>query len=488
MLTLMEVSKRQFVSGAIWKALEQFGSKAITMIVSIILARLLSPDDYGLLALTAVFTSLADVLIDGGMSTALIRKREVSDGDYSAVFAISSITAIILYAVLFVAAPYVANYYDSPILASVIRVMGLVFFIQAFTVVRNGIINRNMQFKLLFRCNMISSIVSGVLGIVCAFVGIGVWALVVQRLFQQAILTVLLLCRIQWKIKWRFDLSRIREMLGFSIGVLGTSLLSYIGNNLYNVVIGKRLSVADVGYYEKGYQLPMQFSLYTFGAMSSVLLPTLSKSQDDMARFKRITRKVAGMTAFLVFPLMIIMLLCSKELICLLFTEKWLPSLRTMQIMALYYVTVPFLLLNTQVLYSLGRSGIRAKIEALRVSLTVFFVIAISLIVDANLEMFVISNLVVALAVLVASYLPVKKLLDYSIVEVIEDIGLPALFSIVLGVAAWLVGSALPAGGNLVLLCIKTSVGVFCYIVLSVLFRLPYIKELRGAFSRKRNE
>ena len=467
--------------------MEQFGSKAITMIVSIILARILSPDDYGLLALTAVFTSLADVLIDGGMSTALIRKKEVSDGDYSAVFAISSTTAAILYAVLFIAAPYVANYYDSPILASVIRVMGLVFFIQAFTVVRNGIVNRNMQFKLLFRCNMVSSIASGALGIVCALVGVGVWALVVQRLSQQAILTILLFCKIKWVIRWRFDLSRIQEMLGFSIGVLGTSLLSYIGNNIYNVVIGKRLSIANVGYYEKGYQLPMQFSLYTFGAMSSVLLPTLSKSQDDMIRFKRITRKVAGMTAFLVFPLMIIMLLCSKELICLLFTEKWLPSLHTMQIMALYYITVPFLLLNTQVLYSLGRSGARAKIEALRVLLIVVSVIVVSLAADASLEMFVASNLTVAIIVLVASYLPVRKLLGYSIIEVLEDVGFPALFSVVLGVVAWLVGSAIPVGSYFVSLCAKTGVGLVCYIGLSALFRLPYIKEIEFIFNRKQN-
>ena len=311
----MQVTKKQFAMNSLWKILEQFSAKGISMVVSIVLARWLLPSDYGLIALTTVFTNLSDILIDGGFSTALIRKETVDDYDYSAVFSVSSSMSIFLYAVLFFAAPFVAGYYAEPQLTIVLRVIGFTFFIQAFTAVRNGIVNRNMQFKLLFYCNSTASIVSGAIGIVAAYMGYGVWALVAQRLTQQLALTVLLFIKVKWKISWKFNLGRIKEMLKFSLGVVGSSLLNYLGGNIYSVVIGKKYSVTDLGYYNKGEQLPMQFSLYTFGAMSNVLLPTISSCQNDLERVKHIIRKVVVMTSFLIMPLMAGLAITSKEVI-----------------------------------------------------------------------------------------------------------------------------------------------------------------------------
>ena len=311
-----KISKKQFFEGAFWKIIETVAAKGVSFIVSLVLARLLTPGDYGIIAITTTFTSLSDVLIDGGFSTTLIRKKEVDKLDFNCVFLSSFSIAIVLYALMFFGAPFVVSYYKEPLLKDVLRIVGLMLFMQAFSATRTALIHREMRFKLLFYCNMIGSIISGVAGIIAAEVGLGVWALVIQQLSQQAIVTILLLVKLHWKFEWKFDIKRFKEIFKFSIGVMGGSLLSYAGSSIYNLVIGKKYSVTDLGYSDKGGQLPMQVSLYTFSAMSSVLLPTLSSYQDEKEIFKKIMRKVTSMTAFIVFPLMLGMAVTAMKQLC----------------------------------------------------------------------------------------------------------------------------------------------------------------------------
>ena len=199
------ISKEQFAKGTIWKLLERFTGRGISLIISVVLARLLTPDDYGLIALTTVFTNLSEILIDAGFGTALIRKKEIDDGDYACVFAISSIISIFLYMVLFSIAPFVSQYYVRPELTPVLRVMSLVLFIQAFASTRNAYVNRNMQFKLLMKCNTVAAIFSGAVGIIMAYCGMGVWSLVSQRLLQQSVITALLFISVKWKPGLKFN-------------------------------------------------------------------------------------------------------------------------------------------------------------------------------------------------------------------------------------------------------------------------------------------
>ena len=358
-----KITKRQFVTGSLWKITETVASKGVSFIVSLLLARILLPSDYGIIAITTIFTSLSDVLIDGGFSTTLIRKKQVDKLDYNCVLLASFGIASVLYIVLFFSAPFISNYYGEELLIPVLRVIGLMLFIQAFSATRNAIIHREMRFKLLFYCNMIGSIVSGVLGIIAAITGLGVWALVIQQLSQQIIVTILLFSNLHWKLEWKFEVNRFKEIFKFSTGVMGASLLSYAGSSLYNLVIGKKYSVTDLGYSDKGSQLPMQISLYTFSAMSSVLLPTLSSHQDELKIFKRILRKVIRMTAFIVFPLMIGMATMSKEIIVVLLTEKWIPAVPIMQFSCVYYAATPFMLINVQAFYALGHGFLSIKLD-----------------------------------------------------------------------------------------------------------------------------
>ena len=486
METNRNVTKRQFVTNSLWKILEQFSAKGISMIVSIILARLLMPNDYGLIALTAVFTNLSDILIDGGFGTALIRKETVDDYDYSAVFSISSSISILLYLILFFAAPAISNYYEQPMLTSVLRVIGLTFFIQAFTAVRNGIVNRNMQFRLLFFCNSVSSIISGVIGIISAYLGFGVWALVIQRLSQQTILTFILFIKVKWKIKWQFDLARIKEMFSFSIGVVGSSLLNFAGGNIYSIVIGKKYSVTDLGYYDKGGQLPMQASLYTFGAMSNVLLPTISSCQSDLERVKRIIRKVVVMTSFLIMPLMAGLALASKEVICLLFTEKWLQAVPIVPSFCLYYLATPYMLINIQIFFALGHSQLRVKTEIIRLILMAAGLGIFGFVLNCTMTQLAFVGGVIAALVAIVTYIEARKLIDYTISEVVSDMIKPVICTAVMSGAIYAVSSLTANYGYFIALLIKIGTGIITYLASSLIIKSEGFQEMLYLVKGKR--
>ena len=479
------VNKKQFAINSLWKILEQFSAKGISLIVSIILARLLLPSDYGLIALTTVFTNLSDILIDGGFSTALIRKETVDDYDYSAVFSVSSTISILLYFILFFTAPLVANYYSEPLLTIVLRVIGLTFFIQAFASVRNGIVNRNMQFKMLFYCNSTASIVSGVIGIATAYIGCGVWALVAQRISQQLVFTVILFRKVKWKISWKFDFGRIKGMLKFSFGVVGSSLLNFIGGNIYSVVIGKKYSVSDLGYYNKGEQLPMQFSLYTFGAMSNVLLPTISSCQNDLKRVKQIIRKVVVMTSFLIMPLMTGLAITSREVICILFTEKWLQAVPIVPFMCLYYLATPYMLINVQIFFALGHSELRVKAEIIRLLLMAIGLGVFGFALNCSMSQLALVGGIIAVVVAVFTYFEAKKLINYRIFEAIKDILKPSICAAIMAATLLMLSAFTSNFENVISFIIKVVVGIAVYVATSIICKSEGLKELLSLTKNK---
>lgn len=492
---MTKITKAQFISGAIWKVVEQFSAKGLSMLFSIFLVRLLNPEDHGLIALTVVFTNLSDILIDGGFSTTLIRKKEVDEYDYSSVWLISISIATVLYTIIFLIAPMISSYYGEPQLKAVLRVISLLLFIQAFSSIRTAFVNRNMQFKLLFKCNFWGTAISGVLGILAAKAGWGVWALVVQRLMQQLILTALLLMRLRWKMVWRFSYSRIKQMLRFSIGVVASSLINYLSSSLYSLIIGKKYSVVDLAYFDKGGQLPTQISLYTFGAMSNVLLPTLASHQSNIERVKQIVRKVAQMTAYLIAPMMVGLALVSEEIVILLFTEKWLPIVPIMQWNCLYYFATPFMLINVQVFFALGSSSKRVKAELIRLGMMVFGAITFGIILSCSVTELALFCAVVAVLSEFITYLDVRSMIGYSFKERVEDRVLPCFSAIIMGGVILMIDSLFlskVAFSNILRLFIKVLIGVIVYCLLSVVLKLKGFQEimalLKSVGKRKTHE
>ncbi len=485
---MKEVSKKQFIKGSIWKIIEQFSTKGVSLLVSIVLARLLSPEAYGLIALTVVFTNLSDILLDGGFSTALIRKKEVDDCDYSCVMVVSFLLATILYAFLFCGAPAIANFYNEPQLISILRVIGLILFIQAFSAVRTAVVNRNMQFKLLFRCNFFGALISGIIGIVTAYMGMDVWALVIQRLLQLALSTLFLFISIKWKFRFHFDFRRLKEIFSFSIGVVTASLINYACGSIYSLVVGKKYSVTDLGYSDKGAQLPQQASLYTFGAMSSVLLPTLSSYQSDMEKFKRIVRKVFQMTSYMITPMMVGLALVSNEIISILFTDKWLPAVPIMQANCIYYFATPFMLICVQIFFALGHSKYRVKTEIIRMILQVTGILIFGLIFNCSIYQLAYVCAGVAILSAIVTYFEASKMINYSFGELLTDIIKPIVASVLMGLMIYGIGilyeTVSPVHLIVVSLAIKVVSGVIIYLLLSIILKIKGFYELKGLLKR----
>lgn len=482
-----KISRKQFTSSAFWKIIESFSSKGITMIVSIILARLLMPQDYGVIALTTIFLNLSDILIDGGFSTTLIRKKEVDDCDYSSVLMISFLIATGLYVIFFCIAPVVADYYKEPLFSPVLRVLGLTVFIQAFTATRTAIVNRNMQFKTLCYCNIAASIISGIAGVITAYLGLGVWAIVIQRLMQNALVTGLLFIKVKFKLRWQIKIERLKEIIRFSVGVVSASLLYFVSNNMYSAVIGKHYSVTDLGYYSKGNQLPEQLSLYTFTAVSGVLLPTISSYQDDIERVKYIIRKITAFSTYVIFPLMVGMMLTAEELIVLLLTEKWKAAAPIMIGSCIYYIGMPFTLMNSQIYYALGHSFMKLKIEIIRFVLMVFGLIFGSFVFKCSIsQLAVISGLIMLISAIISAY-EAGKILRYSTKEMLLDITKPIICTGVMVIAVWTMGIVLNnyiIDTVIISLVVKVLVGVAIYLIMSVIIKPSGFYEIIKTFSR----
>lgn len=479
-----QVSRRQFTSGALWKIIESYSSKGITMLVSIVLARILMPLDYGVVALSCIFLNFSDILIDGGFSTTLIRKKNVDDCDYSCVLMVCISVATLLYCIFFFIAPTVASYYEEPIFCPVFRVLGLSVFIQAFASTRIAVVNRNMQFKFLCHCNIVSSVISGIIGIVAAYVGAGVWAIVFQRLLQNLLLTVLFFAKIKFKIRWLVRFDRLKEILKFSIGVVSASLLYFITNHMYGAVIGKKYSVIDLGFYSKGNQLPEQISLYTFSAVSGVLLPTISSYQDDLDRVKHIIRKVTSFSAYVIFPLMVGMMLISEELIVLLLTEKWKLAAPVMIGSCIYYIGMPFSLMNSQVYYALGHSFMKLKIEIIRFIMMFLGLVVGCFVLNCKISLLAIISGVIMVVTAIISAFEAGKMLSYSLKEMVHDVGKPMLCTMIMAVSIWGMGEYLSkfvVCEFLSLLAVKIMVGVIVYVASSIIFKPEGFAEIKIA-------
>lgn len=493
---MAKISKMQFVKGVVWKTLEQFSARGAAFLMSLILARLLHPDDYGLLALTGVFFQFANILVDGGFGTALVQKKDADEYDYSSVMVISMSIAAVLYAVIFAAAPFIADYYAEPELTAVMRISGLSLLISAYAAKRSAYITRNLMFKLAFTCNIIATIASGLLSIAAAYFGAGVWALVVHNLAQQLIGTVLVVILLKWNCRICFKWERVREMLRFSVGVVTASFVNYFSTSLYNLVIGKKYSVEDLGYYSKGGEFPMQVSLYTFGTISSVLLPTIASHKDDMEKVKRIIRRVVGVTSFLISPLMVGLAVTAPEAVEVLYTAKWLPIVPVLQSNCLYYLATPFMLINVQVFFALGHSAMRLKTEIIRMVMMIGGLLVFAFVFDFNINQLAWVCAVVTTLHAWITFLELKKMVPYKTKEFLVDFVLPLFWAVVMGAAVdFLRAFGLPAvgiDGVFVKLIIEVVAGMALYAAFAVVFKLSgyremmdIIREMRGRKAKK---
>lgn len=348
--------KQQTISGIVWSATQKFGSLGISFVSNIILARLLSPDDYGCIGLLAIFIVIAEVFVSGGFASALIQKENPSQKDYSTVFIWNIFVSLILYFILYLIAPYVASFYQIPLLVSVLRIQGIIIFINALSIIQLSILRKQLQFKKLSIIQMVAAIVSVIFAIVMAFKGCGIWSLVMQQLLYGLVTTMALWFTASWKPVLCFSFKSFKELFGYGAFLLLSDLLNSIYENIQGLLIGKKYTSIDMGYYTQARRLetvPTQSISYV---VSQVTFPVFAKLQNDKQQLYVAVRKSLRMMNYLNFPLMILLIVVAEPLFILLFSDKWIDSVPYFQILCLSGIVNCLQSVNYQVVCAVGKS------------------------------------------------------------------------------------------------------------------------------------
>lgn len=481
---MTDINKRSVIGNFIWRFAERCGAQLVTFIVSIVLARLLDPTVYGTVALVTVFTTILQVFVDSGLGTALIQKKDADDLDFSSVFYFNFTICLILYIGMFIAAPFIANFYNDTTLVPVIRVISLTIVISGVKGIQQAYVSRNMLFKRFFFSTIGGTIASAIIGIIMAYMGFGVWALVVQQLSNTAVDTLILWLTVKWRPKKMFSWKRLKELLSFGWKLLCSTLIDTVYNNIRSLIIGRMYSSSDLAFYNQGEKFPKMIVTNINSSIDSVLLPTMSSAQDDKERVKNMTRRAIKTSTYIMAPLMMGLVFCAPIIVELVLTNKWIGCVPFLRIFCITYMFYPVHTANLNAINSLGRSDLFLKLEIIKK--IVGMILLLSTMWFGVMAM-AYSLLVSSILNQIINSWPNKKLLNYGYVEQLKDILPGIMLAIFMGAVVYFLGFIkLP---SIITLVIQIIVGGSIYIVMSMIFHLEsfeYLSEmLKSLLNRK---
>ena len=357
--------------GVAWSAVERISTIGIQFVLNIIIARILSPSDYGIIGMLAIFLSISQCLIDSGFTNALIQTKDRKDEDFGTVFLFNLAISIVLYLILFACAPAISRFYNLEILTIVLRVVGLNLIIAALSNVQRTILTINVDFKTQSLVSIPSAIISGIVGIILAYEGFGVWALVAQTLTNNLCLTILFWVLSKERFKLVFDILSFKRLGGFGVKLMFSSLINTAYNNLYALFIGKKYSADNLGYYTRADQFAVFPATTLTDIISRVSYPLLCKSQSDKEELSRVYTSFIKYSCFIIFPIMIGLCVLSKPLIIVILTEKWLPAAILMSVLALDGLFAPITRINLNLLQAVGRSDLFLNLEIFKKTISI---------------------------------------------------------------------------------------------------------------------
>lgn len=467
--------KKTVISSLFWKLMERGGTQGINFIVQIVLARLLLPEDYGLLALVAIFIAFANVFVQSGFNTALIQKKVADAVDFSSVFYLSLMIAGVLYLLLFFTAPFIAEFYSEPQVKLVIRVLSITLFFGAFNTIQYAYVSRNMMFKNFFFSSLGGIIVSGIIGIIAAYMGFGVWALVLQQLVNKVIITIILWFSVTWRPQLLFSFKRIKILFSYGSKLLVSGVLNTLYRDIRILIIGKIYTPTTLGFYNRGEQFPQLIVSIINGSIQAVMLPALSVHQDQKKRMKEMVRRAIVTSSFIVFPMMVGLAVVAEPLVKILLTDKWIFSVPFLQIFCISYALMPIHTANLQAIKALGRSDIFLKLEIVK-KVTGFIILGISIPfgVYAMAWGVLLSGIIAAF---INAY-PNRKLLNYSYKEQWGDIIPSLLLSITMGSLVYSFHYINISDGFILIL--QVAAGFMIYIALAKIFKVESFDYLVG--------
>lgn len=476
--------KKATISSLFWKLFELGGSSVITLLVQIVMARLLAPDEFGMLAIMLVFVNIGNVIVQSGLNTAIIQSPDATERDYSTVFWMSLTMSVVLYGVSFVLAPAVAAFYDAPAIVAPLRVLVLILVVNAYNAVQEAIVARSMEFRKTARATVTAGVVSGAAGIASALAGAGIWALVIQQLLFQVVKCVVLAFEIDWKPRLVFERDRAVVLFRFGWKLLASGVLDQGYQSLADLIIGKQFTKTDLGYVSQGKKYPQALGSLLDGAIQPVMLSAASRVQDDKSMVKRLARRGLKTSTFLVFPAMALFALTARPIVLLLLGEKWLPSVWILQAYCFIYALLPIHTTNLQVLNGMGRSDLFLKLEVVK-NVVGFVILCTAAFAFDTIQAIVLGYMLTGVLCTFINAFPNKRVIGYSFSEQVRDI-LPAFL---LSLAAAAVASPVAVLGlpDIATILFQVVVMAAAYLLIARLLRveeLTYIlntlKEMRS--------
>lgn len=469
------MDNKNVVNNFIWRFAERCGAQAVTLIVSIVLARILAPGDFGTVSLVMVFTTIMQVFVDSGLGTALIQKKDADDLDFSSVFYFNFAVCLILYAVMFMAAPLIAGFYNDTSLTSIIRVISLTIIISGVKGIQQSYVSRNMLFKRFFFATLGGTIFSACLGIGMAYAGCGVWSIVAQQLSNTAIDTLILWITVKWRPKKMFSWKCLKGLLSYGWKLLISSLLDTVYNNLRNLIIGKIYTSADLAYYNQGDKFPKVIVTNINASIDSVLLPSMAGEQDHCDRVKSMTRRAIKTSTYIMAPLMMGLMFCAEPVVKLLLTDKWLPCVPYLRIFCFTYMFWPIHTANLNAIKAMGRSDLFLKLEIVK---KIMGLMLLLLTMKISVMAMAYSLIVSGICSQVINSWPNWKLLDYNYFEQLRDILPSIVIALLMGIIVYFVGLLrLP---TIIIIFVQIVAGAVIYIGTSALLHLEEFEYLFG--------
>ena len=472
--------KHETVKGFLWSALERFSVQGLQFLMGLVLARLLLPSDYGLVGMLAIFLAISQTFVDSGFSSALIQKKDRTDTDYSTAFFFNIGVGLFFYLILFFTAPLIADFYNTPELNSLTKVIGINVFITSLAVVQRAKLTIKLDFKTQAKASFTSVFIGGSVGIAMAYKGYGVWALVIQSLLQNGLNTLFLWILSKWMPRVIFSKVSFKELFSFGSKLLGAGLLDTIYGNIYLIIIGKLFSARELGFYTRAQQFQKIPSQNITGIIQRVTFPVLSSIQDDDARLIAGFRSFLRMSVFVIFPMMIGLAVMSESLVRLLLTEKWLPAVPLLQLLCFAGMLYPVHAINLNILNVKGRSDLFLKLEIIKkVIITVVILITFSFGVKA----LVIGQIFTSfLAFFINTYYS-GKIVSYGTWSQMKDTMPVLLISLIMGGGIW--GAMLLVKGDVLKLVIGILAGIIIYGVSAQIGKFGEINEIKHLIMKK---
>lgn len=472
-MTDAHLLKQKAINGFFWQLAQRMSSQVVSFVVSIVLARLLTPDEFGLVAMTSIFLSIASVFATSGLGTSLVQKKNVDVLDCDTVFYAGFVLSTIVYTILYFAAPYIAELYHQPLLVQIVRVQGIGLFLSCIGSVQNAIITRRLDFKQFFKVSLVSSAISGIIGLSMAFAGFGVWSLIIQSLLGTLANVIVLNRIVKWFPGLHFSFSRLKQLYAFGLNLTATTLLGTFFNELRGFLIGLRYSPADLAYVNRGTSIPSLIDKNIRGTISGILFPAMSRLQDDKDAVKAFMRRSMMTTTFLIAPAMVLLSAMSENLILLIYSSKWAMAVPFMQVVCFQYLFGILGEANLQAMNALGRSDMTLKLELIKKP--VYLLIIIYTTTISPLAM-VIGNTLYGLIGGAINAVPNKRLIKYSYREQLKDILPSVVLAVLTGAVVYLIG-ILEVHFIVQLVC-QAVVGLGFYFFAAVFFRLESMEFL----------